>query len=62
MASISGSRTPNKHVSFYPSSEELPLENKWCFWFERYLGPNLSPEEYEASLKPLCTADSVQVT
>jgi hypothetical protein len=28
----------------------LPLENEWCFWYDKYPGPNLSPADYKAAL------------
>jgi len=40
--------------------EELALENAWCFWHDKFIGPGLSVAEYEASLHKLCTFKSVQ--
>jgi len=40
--------------------EPVMLENKWTLWFDRYLGPGLSVEEYQASLKKLGTFNTIQ--
>jgi len=41
-------------------AEPVQLENSWCFWHDKYLGPSQSMEEYEASLQKLCTFSSIQ--
>lgn len=41
--------------------EPVQLENSWCFWHDKYLGPAQSVEEYEASLQKLCTFSTIQV-
>jgi len=41
-------------------SEPVPLENSWCFWFDKYLGPGLTLSEYEASMKNLGSFSTVQ--
>jgi len=40
--------------------EPVQLENSWCFWHDKYLGPAQSVEEYEASLQKLCTFTTIQ--
>lgn len=40
--------------------EPVQLENSWCFWHDKYLGPAQSVEEYEASLQKLCTFSTIQ--
>jgi len=38
----------------------IPLQNSWSFWFDRYLGPGLTVQEYEEGLKKLGTFSTVQ--
>jgi translation initiation factor 4E len=40
--------------------EPVQLENSWCFYHDKYLGPAQSMEEYEASLQKLCTFSTIQ--
>jgi translation initiation factor 4E len=50
----------------YPDPEPIdlgvlvPLEHEWTWWHDVYPGPNLTVEEYEASLKPIGTFGTVQ--
>lgn len=44
----------------FDADEELALENAWCFWHDKFIGPGLSVAEYEASLHRLCTFKTVQ--
>jgi len=41
-------------------SEPVVLENSWSFWFDRYLGPGLTVEEYASSLCNLGSFHSIQ--
>jgi hypothetical protein len=42
------------------TDEIVPLENAWSFWHDKFIGPCVSAEEYEASLHKLCTFSTVQ--
>eukprot|EP00005_Dracoamoeba_jomungandri_P004686 CAMPEP_0174258300 /NCGR_PEP_ID=MMETSP0439-20130205/7315_1 /TAXON_ID=0 /ORGANISM="Stereomyxa ramosa, Strain Chinc5" /LENGTH=217 /DNA_ID=CAMNT_0015341755 /DNA_START=31 /DNA_END=684 /DNA_ORIENTATION=- len=44
----------------FDATEEVVLENAWCFWHDKFIGPGLSVAEYEASLHKLCTFKTVQ--
>lgn len=44
----------------FDADEVVPLENSWSFWHDKFIGPGLSAEEYEASLQKLCTFGTVQ--
>mmetsp|Transcript_34295 Transcript_34295/g.96650 ORF Transcript_34295/g.96650 Transcript_34295/m.96650 type:complete len:266 (+) Transcript_34295:146-943(+) len=39
---------------------DIPLQDTWVLWFDRYIGPGFSAEEYAAALKEVCTFSSVQ--
>jgi len=41
-------------------TEEVMLQNRWCFWCDKFIGSGHSVEEYEASLRNLCTFGTVQ--
>lgn len=53
-------QSQNIKFEFSMVDQPIPLENEWVFWFDRYLGPGLSVEQYEASLKPLGSFYTVQ--
>eukprot|EP01098_Paradermamoeba_levis_P004529 TRINITY_DN1939_c0_g1_i1.p1 TRINITY_DN1939_c0_g1~~TRINITY_DN1939_c0_g1_i1.p1 ORF type:complete len:210 (-),score=44.93 TRINITY_DN1939_c0_g1_i1:209-838(-) len=40
--------------------EPIPFENSWAFWLDKYTGPGLTVEEYEASLLQLGVFSTVQ--
>jgi len=40
--------------------QPLLLENEWAFWFDRYIGPGKSVEEYADAMKKLGKVHSVQ--
>jgi len=42
------------------SSEPVSLENTWAFWYDKFIAPGQSVEEYEASLHKLCTFSTIQ--
>jgi len=42
------------------SEEPIPLENAWCLWFDRYIGPGFSADEYAASMLEVAIFDDVQ--
>jgi len=42
------------------STEEIPLESNWSFWFDKYIGPGKSAEEYANALLQIGTFDSIQ--
>jgi hypothetical protein len=44
----------------FDAEEVVPLENSWCFWHDKFIGPSVSVAEYEASLHKLCTFSTVQ--
>ncbi|KAL6044145.1 mRNA cap-binding protein [Balamuthia mandrillaris] len=46
--------------SSFDTSEEYKLENTWCFWHDKFIGPGASASEYEASLHKLVNFNSVQ--
>ena len=46
-------------VSAVPTPMEAPLEHKWCLYFDRYIGPGFSADEYAAAIAEICTLDSV---
>eukprot|EP00009_Paramoeba_aestuarina_P008075 CAMPEP_0201523406 /NCGR_PEP_ID=MMETSP0161_2-20130828/19686_1 /ASSEMBLY_ACC=CAM_ASM_000251 /TAXON_ID=180227 /ORGANISM="Neoparamoeba aestuarina, Strain SoJaBio B1-5/56/2" /LENGTH=263 /DNA_ID=CAMNT_0047922511 /DNA_START=261 /DNA_END=1052 /DNA_ORIENTATION=- len=37
----------------------LPLENKFTLYFDRYIGPGFSAEEYAEAIAEICTLDTV---
>jgi len=47
-------------IDHFDAHETLPLEHSWSFWHDKFIGPGLSAEEYEASLQKLCTFSTVQ--
>ena len=42
------------------TTNPIPLENSWCWWYDKYIGPGKSPEEYAAAVKLLGTVSTVQ--
>ena len=38
----------------------LQLERAWCFWFDQYIGPNKSPDQYRAAQTRIATFDTIQ--
>eukprot|EP00013_Stygamoeba_regulata_P018465 CAMPEP_0177668554 /NCGR_PEP_ID=MMETSP0447-20121125/22847_1 /TAXON_ID=0 /ORGANISM="Stygamoeba regulata, Strain BSH-02190019" /LENGTH=184 /DNA_ID=CAMNT_0019175117 /DNA_START=306 /DNA_END=860 /DNA_ORIENTATION=+ len=38
----------------------LRLQNSWCFWYNFYIGPGKTVEEYDKALSRLCTFDTAQ--
>mmetsp|Transcript_21845 Transcript_21845/g.30547 ORF Transcript_21845/g.30547 Transcript_21845/m.30547 type:complete len:212 (+) Transcript_21845:202-837(+) len=40
--------------------QTIQFENHWTFWFDRYPGPGLTLEEYQAALVKLGTVNTVQ--
>jgi len=42
------------------TSEPVSLENTWSFWYDKFIAPGQSVEEYEASLHKLCTFSTIQ--
>ena len=40
--------------------EEILLGDTWVLWFDRYIGPGFSAEEYAAAVKEVCTFNTVQ--
>jgi len=43
------------------TTEQVPLEHAWSFWFDKYIGPGKTPQEYADALILVGTFDSVQV-
>ena len=35
-------------------SSAVPLQDTWCLWFDRYIGPGFSAEEYAAAMLCVC--------
>jgi len=42
------------------TTEPVSLENTWSFWYDKFIAPGQSVEEYEASLHKLCTFSTIQ--
>jgi len=42
------------------SDESIPLENSWCLWFDRYIGPGFSADEYAAAMLEVALFDDIQ--
>eukprot|EP01092_Planopodium_desertum_P016920 TRINITY_DN9666_c0_g2_i1.p1 TRINITY_DN9666_c0_g2~~TRINITY_DN9666_c0_g2_i1.p1 ORF type:complete len:193 (+),score=23.72 TRINITY_DN9666_c0_g2_i1:3-581(+) len=42
------------------ASEDLPLRTEWAFWHDKFIGPDASAEEYDASLKLLGIVNTVK--
>jgi len=42
------------------SEESIPLENTWCLWFDRYIGPGFSADEYAAAMLEVAHFDDIQ--
>jgi hypothetical protein len=38
----------------------LPLQDTWCLWFDRYIGPGFSAEEYAEAMLHVCSIADVQ--
>lgn len=36
------------------------MENSWTFWYDKYIGPKKTVEEYEAALVKIATFDCIQ--
>jgi len=51
--------SPAKNTPTPPTSP-VPLQNSWCFWFDKYLGPGLTLSEYEAAMRNLGSFSTVQ--
>eukprot|EP01097_Dermamoeba_algensis_P004971 TRINITY_DN3168_c0_g1_i1.p1 TRINITY_DN3168_c0_g1~~TRINITY_DN3168_c0_g1_i1.p1 ORF type:complete len:229 (-),score=45.78 TRINITY_DN3168_c0_g1_i1:126-812(-) len=41
-------------------NEPIYLENTWCFYHDKFLGPGQTAIDYEASLQKLCTFNTIQ--
>jgi len=52
------SSPPQVSGEFYSTSVEL--QNSWCFWFDKYPGPGLTVQQYEAALQLFGTFSTVQ--
>jgi len=39
---------------------QIFLENSWTFWYDKYIGPKKTVEEYEAALVKITTFDCIQ--
>lgn len=39
--------------------EKLPLPSNWCLFFDRYIGPGFTADEYAAAIAEICTLESV---
>jgi len=57
---ISPQKSKSHSKSTLRNSNELPLEQYWTLWLDKYLGPNLSVEKYEEALSPICTFGTIQ--
>jgi len=51
---------PQISFDFAMLDTPVPLENEWSFWFDQYLGKDLSVKEYETSLRSLGLFSTVQ--
>eukprot|EP01119_Soliformovum_irregulare_P008918 TRINITY_DN22014_c1_g1_i1.p1 TRINITY_DN22014_c1_g1~~TRINITY_DN22014_c1_g1_i1.p1 ORF type:complete len:224 (-),score=40.89 TRINITY_DN22014_c1_g1_i1:40-711(-) len=70
MPKIRKQPSPIHHQEIFPSpqmtfdfsmlDEPVPLENEWSFWFDQYIGKDLSVQEYESSFRPLGLFSTVQ--
>ena len=45
-----------------PSSSEevVPLQDTWSLWFDRYIGPGYSADEYAAAMLHVCAISDIQ--
>lgn len=50
---------PSVSFDSFDSPEDHVLENAWCFWYDKFIGPTPSVTEYEASLQKLCTFHTI---
>jgi len=46
----------SKCVVDYP----IPLEHSWCLWFDRYIGPGFSAEEYAQAMLEVVSFSDIQ--
>jgi hypothetical protein len=60
VVSLRASGSMSKDVIEFNALEELPLNDEWVLWFDRYIGPGFSAEEYAAAVKEVCSFHSVQ--
>jgi len=42
------------------NQRQVYLENSWTFWYDKYIGPKKTVEEYEAALVKIATFDCIQ--
>jgi hypothetical protein len=49
-----------KSASMPALDRPVPLENSWCFWFDKYPGPNLTPTQYQDALLSLGDFSTIQ--
>ena len=46
--------------SFALAPAFVPLQTTWSLYFDRYIGPGFTAEEYAAAIKEICVIDTVQ--
>ena len=42
------------------SEDLIPLEDTWCLWFDRYIGPGFSADEYAAAMLEVALFEDIQ--
>lgn len=44
----------------YTEEDLIPLDSTWCLWFDRYIGPGFSAEEYAAAMLEVALFEDIQ--